>query len=126
VESKIHTFKVKEADIAKFNEDVVHRVCSTFTLAREIEFATRQHIFNYLGENEEGIGSMLKIQHISPALVGELVEIQSEVLSFNNGDLLCSYTAKVNQRIVAMGETGQKVINMEKLKEIFSTLGDGK
>ncbi|GIV37792.1 MAG: hypothetical protein KatS3mg032_2171 [Cyclobacteriaceae bacterium] len=37
-----YRFTVQPDDVACFNDEVVHPVCSTFTLAREIEWTTRQ------------------------------------------------------------------------------------
>jgi predicted thioesterase len=123
---KVHSFTVSGNDIAMFKGVPVHKVCSTFSLAREIEYATRQHVFEYLKDGEAAIGTLLNIKHVSPALVGEQVEIQSEVVSFKDHELICHFTANVKTRVVATGETGQKVLKKERLDKIFSTLQNGR
>lgn len=121
---KQKSFVVKAEDEASFQGEVVHPVCATFSLAREIEWATRQFVLEMREEDEEGIGTSLTIDHVSPAFVGDEVVIESKVDAINGNELICSYTAFVNERIVANGTTGQKILKREKLKRIFSK--DGK
>jgi fluoroacetyl-CoA thioesterase len=63
-------YRVKREDVAAFQGEVVHPVCSTFTLAREVEWATRQFVLEMREPHEEGIGTQLVIDHKSPAFVG--------------------------------------------------------
>ncbi len=119
-DTKHITFHVKEEDVASFHSEAVHPVCATFSLAREIEWATRQYVLEMREEDEEGIGTSLTIDHVSPAFVGDVVRIDSKVEMINGNELICSYNALVNDRIVATGTTGQKILKREKLKSIFS------
>lgn len=114
------SFQVKETDVASFQGEVVHRVCSTFSLAREIEWATRQYVLAMRDIDEEGVGTAISIDHKRPAFVGEEVVIESKIDAINGNELICSYTALVNDRVVATGKTGQKILKREKLKTIFS------
>ncbi|MTI19602.1 hypothetical protein E1176_01070 [Fulvivirga sp. RKSG066] len=120
-DKKQYTFEVSEQDVAAFHGEVVHPVCSTFVLAREIEWATRLFVLDITDEDEEGIGSQLNIRHKGPAFVKEKVTIKAEVESFENNELICNYEASVNGRLVATGVTGQKVLKKDKIKKIFST-----
>ncbi len=117
---KRKTFRVMDADEAAFEGTVVHSVCSTFSLAREIEWATRQYVLEMREEDEEGVGTFLSIEHVSPAFVGEEVLIESKVDAINGNELICSYTAFVKDRVVATGKTGQKILTRKKLATIFS------
>ncbi|NNF22173.1 MAG: hypothetical protein HKN67_09535, partial [Saprospiraceae bacterium] len=76
-DKRIHSFKVTQDHYPSFQGKIVHKVCSTFVLAREIEWSTRLFVIDMLEESEEGIGTMLKIDHISPAFKGEKVNIES-------------------------------------------------
>lgn len=119
---KKHSFKVKSQDVAHFEQQAVHDVCSTFTLAREIEWATRLFVLNMLEQDEEGIGIHLNIQHLSPALLGEEVEIEAIFAGIKDREIICDYVAKVGERLVAKGTTGQKILQKEKLAKIFEQL----
>jgi fluoroacetyl-CoA thioesterase len=125
-DTKKHSFKVKNEDIAKFESGTVHEVCATFTLAREIEWATRLFVLEIKEEHEEGIGTMLTIEHKSPAMVNETVEIVAKVKSMIKNELICSYEAKVADRLIAIGETGQKIVAKERLNQIFEKIKEGK
>lgn len=113
-------YRVKSEDVASFNGRVVHTVCSTFTLAREIEWATRQFVLAVREDDEEGIGTFLSIDHKGPAFVGEEIIIEASVDQINGHELICSYIARVGEHVVAVGKTGQKILKREKIAELFS------
>lgn len=117
-----HKFQINEKDVAHFLQQAVHNVCATFTLAREIEWASRLFVLEMLEEGEEGIGTHLNIQHLSPALVAEEVEIESEYVGIIEREIICNYVARVGDRVVAKGTTGQKILQKEKLAQIFDKL----
>ena len=113
---------ILEDDVAAFNNGKVHDVCSTFTLAREIEWATRQYVLEMLEEQEEGIGTFLSINHKNPAFVGETIDINSKIESIVGNELICNYEVSVGNRIIAEGKTGQKILLKEKIENLFSRL----
>lgn len=113
-------YLVKETDVAAFNGEVVHRVCSTFTLAREIEWATRQFVLEMRDEDEEGIGTSVTIDHRSPAFVGEEIVLTAWVDEINNHELICGYEARVKDRLIASGKTGQKILKRDRIAKIFN------
>ncbi|MEQ8476634.1 hypothetical protein [Fulvivirga sp.] len=114
---------IEDSDVAAFNGEVVHKVCSTFALAREIEWSSRQFVLQMREEDEEGIGTMLTIDHKAPAFVGEIVEVMAEIESIVKNEITCTYEAKVGARIIATGKTGQKVLKKEAINHIFSKFG---
>ena len=116
---KIHSFVVRHEDIAVFEGKQVHPVCSTFVLAREIEWSSRLFVLEMKEEDEEGIGTMLAVNHKSPALVGEEMTIIAKVKSLIENELICDIEVKVEDRIIAVGETGQKILKKEKINKIF-------
>ncbi|WP_296623750.1 hypothetical protein [Marivirga sp.] len=121
-DKKYHNFKVKPQDAAHFEQQAVHDVCATFTLAREIEWATRLFVLEMLEEGEEGIGTHLNIEHLSPALIGNQIDIEAEFEVVKYKEIICSYVAKVGERFVAKGTTGQKILPKEKLARFFDSL----
>lgn len=112
-------YLVKETDVASFLGEVIHPVCATFTLAREIEWATRQFVLDMRDDDEEGIGTSLSIDHLGPAFVGEEVVITASVEEINGHELICRYEVKVNERIIATGKTGQKILKRDKIVKLF-------
>ncbi|HNP17834.1 MAG TPA: hypothetical protein PKL31_05315 [Fulvivirga sp.] len=114
---------VSDNDVAAFKGVTVHNVCSTYALAREMEWSSRQFVLKMKEEDEEGIGTHLTIDHKGPAFVGELIKIEAEIIEWNDNELICAIIAKVKNRIVATGKTGQKVLKKTAIKEIFSKFG---
>lgn len=112
-------YLVKETDVASFLGKVVHPVCATYTLAREIEWATRQFVLEMREEDEEGIGTSLTIDHRGPAFVDEEILFTACVDEINGRELICSYEARVGNRVIAIGKTGQKILKREKIAQIF-------
>ncbi|ELR70103.1 hypothetical protein C900_04100 [Fulvivirga imtechensis AK7] len=121
-DKKKYSFVVTKNDVAAFNNEVVHEVCSTFALAREIECSTRLFVLDMKDADEEGIGTRLEINHKGPAFVGETLEIEATVMSFEKNELLCTYKASVGGRLIAEGITGQKILKRERISQIFSTV----
>jgi fluoroacetyl-CoA thioesterase len=111
---------VKPEDVASFQGVVVHEVCATFTLAREIEWSTRQFVLAMRNDDEEGVGTYLTIKHQGPAFVGDEIVITAVVDELRGNELLCSYEAKVGDRLIATGKTGQKILKREKLNKLFT------
>lgn len=108
-----------ESDCAIFNEELLHRVCSTFALARDFEWSSRLFFLEMKDPDEEGVGTMLTIDHKSPAFVGEEVMYIATVERIEKNELICTIEAKVGDRMVAVGKTGQKMLKKERLSELF-------
>lgn len=119
---KKHRFLVGENDVAEFDSGLVHPVCSTFKLAKEMEWSSRLFVLEMCEAAEEGVGTSIQIKHISPAFVGEQVELIATYESFENNELICSIEVKVGERLIATGKTGQKILSKEKINKIFSRL----
>lgn len=116
---KEHRTVVKSQDVAAFNGLTVHNVCSTFALAREIEWTTRLFVLEMKEVHEEGVGTFLEIRHEGPAFVGEEIAIQGIYETVTGVELTCSFVARVGDRIIARGKTRQKILTLEKIKSIF-------
>lgn len=114
------TYWVTQADVAAFGGEVVHPVCSTFALGREAEWAGRQFVLDMRESHEEGIGTQLVIDHKAPAFVGEEIVVTATVEKIENHEIICSFEASVNGRIIATGKTGQKILSREKINRLFT------
>jgi len=109
------TFVVEPKDWASFHGETVHEVCSTYALAREAEWACRQFVLKMREDHEEGIGHGLSIHHKSPALTGQIVEMQATLLAVDGVKVDCTWEAKVGDRLVAYGTCAQTVWHREKI-----------
>jgi predicted thioesterase len=110
---------VTEADLASFEGEALHPVCATFSLARDFEWSSRLFFLEMKEDDEEGVGTFLSIDHKSPAFVGEQIIFTATVLKIRDNELTCSIEAKIGDRTIAIGTTGQKMFKKEKLKRIF-------
>jgi len=117
-------FVVKESDTPAFPTGIVHHVYSTFALIRDAEWTTRQFVLDMKEADEEGIGTMVSAVHHSPALVGEEVSITGRIKSISHHEIICEYEVKVGKRLIASGETGQKILKRKKFEQLFSSLKD--
>ncbi len=121
-DTKQFTKVVLENDTATFDNGNVHPVYATFALGRDAEWCCRLFVLDMKETDEEGIGTFLTIQHKSPALVGSTVQFTAFVKSIIKNEIICTYTAKVGDRLIAEGEQGQKIIPKHKLDTLFSSL----
>ncbi len=119
---KTYAHTVTDADVARLPGGLVHAVYSTFALARDAEWASRQFVLEMRETDEEGIGTLVHVAHQSPALVGETVEIVSTLAAVERNEIITPFEAKVGSRIIATGETRQKILKKEKLERLFASL----
>jgi fluoroacetyl-CoA thioesterase len=119
-DKKIYTKMVADTDVAAFHGEVLHEVCSTFSLARDFEWSSRLFFIDMKEEEEEGVGTFLSIDHKSPAFVGEEIIFTATVVKIVENELTCMIEARTGNRLIATGTTGQKMLKNEKLKKIFT------
>lgn len=120
----IKTFsrRVREEDCAAFDSGQVHPVYATFALARDAEWCCRLFVLDMKDADEEGIGTMLSVQHQSPAPAGATVIFTAAIKEINGNEVICRFDARVGDRVIASGEQGQKILKKEKLEQIFRQL----
>ncbi len=121
-DKKIVVKLVEQSDTAKFEAGEVHPVYATFALGRDAEWVCRLFVLEMKETDEEGIGTFLNVQHISPALLNSTVIFESTLKSVEGNLIVCSFEAKVGERLIAKGETGQKILKKEKLENIFTSI----
>lgn len=123
-DTKTYHKRVGEADVAAFESGKVHPVYATFALARDAEWACRMFVLEMKEADEEGIGTFVSVEHVSPAMVGQTVTFVATITELKGNSIVCSYTASVGSRLVARGEQGQKILKKERLQQLFSSLQD--
>ncbi len=122
-DEKTYTKRVEESDTVNFPaEGPLHSVYSTYSLARDAEWTCRLFVLDMREKDEEGIGTMLTVSHHSPAAVGSTVVFTARIKSVVRNEIVCTYNARIGNRLIATGETGQMVLNKEKLKQKFYQL----
>src|SRR3954470_10448908 len=116
---KLYAKVVTSRDFASFHGQVVHAVCATFALARDMEWTTRQFVLDILDEDEEGIGTFVNVEHRSPAFEGDEIIFKGYIDEIKDNELVCSVLAHVGDRLIASGKTGQKILKREKIVKLF-------
>jgi len=118
-DQKHFTRVVRDEDCAAFDSGAVHPVYSTFALARDAEWCCRLFVLDMKEADEEGIGTMLTVQHHAPAKAGSIVDFTATIVQLHTHTIVCRYEAKVDNLVIATGEQGQKVLKKEKLQKLF-------
>ena len=119
-DQKTYMHLVTQKDVAQFESGMVHAVYSTFAIARDAEWSSRLFVLEMKDESEEGIGTFVNVLHKSPAKVGEEVVFTASVKSIVGNEIVCTIRARVQSRIIAEIETGQKILSISKLNQILS------
>lgn len=102
-----------------FDGVVVHRVCSTWTLAHQMEIAARKVLVDFLEPHEEGIGSHVSVEHHAPVRVGKTVRVVAELTQVAHHRVICEVSAWDGDRLLAKGRQVQVVLPKAKLAEIL-------
>ncbi len=113
-------------DTATFYSGNVHPVYATFALGRDAEWCCRLFVIAMKDADEEGIGTFIHVEHVSPAMVNDTVNFVAEIVKMEGHEIICSFEAKVGDRLIAKGQTGQKILKKEKLENLFSRLSEPK
>jgi fluoroacetyl-CoA thioesterase len=121
-DQKSFTKIVTEKDLAQFEEGTVHEVYGTFALGRDAEWSSRLFVLDMKEQDEEGIGTFLNIKHHSPALLNQQVEFTATIFNLEKNNVDCDVVARVGDRIIAVCQTGQKIIKKDKLNSLFESL----
>jgi fluoroacetyl-CoA thioesterase len=119
---KSYCITVGEKDTASFDSGEVHPIYATFSLGRDAEWCCRLFVLDMKEDDEEGIGTFLNIQHVGAALIGSEVIFTATIIKIEGHEVICSFEAKVGDRLIARGEQGQKILKKEKLARLFNHL----
>lgn len=111
--------RVTEDMCPAFDGVVVHHVYSTWSMAHHMELAARKVLAPHLEAHEEGIGSHLSIDHLSPTPVGRSVRVVARAIEVDPTTVVCELTAYDGDRLVGRGRQVQRVLPREKLKALI-------
>lgn len=114
--------RVTPAMTASFFGSTVHRLYATFAIVEHAEYASRQAIISFLDRNEDAVGTRVAIEHIAPAPVGAIVAIEAVVREVEGRTIICDFTVRCGDQVVARGESGQRVVDRAKLRERVARL----
>ncbi len=102
-----------------FDDVVVHRVYSTWSMAHHMEIAARKVLMEHLEAHEEGIGSHLSIDHLAPTPVGHTVRVEAVAVELGPTTLVCEVTAyhvrTEGDKVVGRGRQVQRILPRAKL-----------
>lgn len=113
-------FEVTDEMCPAFEGVVVHRCCSTWTVAHQFELAARMVLVEFLEDHEEGIGSHISIDHKAPCPVGRTVRVRAELIEVrgtHHPRVLCGVTAHDGDRLLATGKQIQVVMKKDYLTQ---------
>lgn len=102
-----------------FDGIVVHKVCSTWSMAHHMEIAARKVLAPHLEDGEEGIGAHLSIDHVSPAPVGSTMRVVAEAVEVDDDGLVCEVTAWLGDTLLGRGRQVQRVLPLTTLSRII-------
>ena len=117
-DTKVFEKVVDSTETAQFNGAEVHPFYSTYALTRDAEWSSRLFVLEMKDEGEEGIGTFVNIEHVSPALVGQTVRFTATITELERNAVNCSIEACVGDRVIATGSTGQKIVSKDKLDQL--------
>ncbi|MHB1922568.1 MAG: thioesterase family protein [Chitinophagaceae bacterium] len=113
---------IKKSDTAAFEGSLVHPVYSTFALARDAEWCCRKFVLEMKSSQEEGIGTYLEVEHLSPALIKTEVKFIAYLENIEDNEIICRFEALQGTRLIARGKHRQKILPVQKIKQILETL----
>ena len=113
------TALVTEEMCPAFDDVVVHRVYSTWSMAHHMELAARKVLAPHLEDHEEGIGSHLSIDHLAPTPLGHTVRAVAEAVEIDDTTVVCDICVYDGQRLVGRGQQTQRVLPKKVLNSLI-------
>ena len=104
---------------AAFGGEIVHPVYGTAAMVYHMEWAARLVILPYLEEDEEGVGTGVRLKHLSPAPVGTEIEAQAVCMKHEGNVILCDVNVFTNGELLGSGQVEQRVLPRQVLHERF-------
>jgi predicted thioesterase len=121
-DKKYYNKTVRPEDAAAFESGIVHEVYSTFAIARDAEWCCRLFVIEMKEAEEEGIGTFVNVNHISPALIHSEIIFEAEITELRGNNINCKWRATTQGRLLAEGIQGQKILPKTRLEQIFKDL----
>jgi len=113
---------VTDEKLARFDAGLVHPVYSTFALGKDVEWACRLFVLEMKEDGEEGVGSYLSIQHLSPAPLGKKVTVTATLVEVKDNEVSCDYEVKSGDRLIAQGHQKQLILEAERFSRLIQKL----
>lgn len=113
------TFTVTADMCPAFDGEIVHQVCSTWSIVHYMELAGRKVLLPYLEAHEEGVGSHVSCDHLGPAPVDTSVRVIATAARVSERELVCDCVAFRGEKLIASGKTVQRVFPRTVLERIL-------
>ena len=113
---------VTDAMTVHFDElGSLHRVYSTYTMAKHFEEIGRKLLVPHLEAHEQGIGSAVSVEHLGMALPGMQVRLEARFEKLDGRRLHC-VTQAWNELgdLIGRGSTVQVVMDAARLEQRFA------
>lgn len=121
-DQKEYSTEVTPDKLAAFDAGLVHPVYSTFALGKDVEWACRLFVLEMKEEGEEGVGSYLSIDHLYPAPLKSVVRIVATLLEVNGNEIVCSYEAFANGKMIARGRQSQRILDHARFSALIESI----
>ena len=108
-------FTVQSDMTATLDGTEIHPVCSTVTMVYYAELAARKVIEPFFDTGDQAIGGGINLKHTGMAALGEEIEINARIVSFDGRILLCEIESTVNngEFILCKGTQTQLILQQE-------------
>ena len=109
------TFTVQSDMTATLDGTEIHPVCSTVTMVYYAELAARKVIEPLFDTGDQAIGGGINLKHTGMAALGEKIEVNARIISFDGRILVCEIESTVNngEIILCKGTQTQVVLQQE-------------
>lgn len=109
------SFTVQSDMTATLDGTEIHPVCSTVTMVYYAELAARKVIEPFFETGDQAIGGGINLKHTGMAALGENIEVNARIISFDGRILVCEIESTVNngEIILCKGTQTQVVLQQE-------------
>ena len=96
----------------------VHPVYATYNMAKHFEEAGRKLLLRHLGDDEDGLGRSVAVEHLAPSWVGDRLTIVARCVAVDGNRVTCECTATdARGRALGRGSTVQVALPRRVLQD---------
>ena len=88
-------------------------------MTHQFEIAARLVLEEHLEDDEQGIGSFFSIDHVKPAPVGAVVEVEATISELDETTVVCEIVATIHGNVCATGKQIQRVLSSSTISRLI-------
>ncbi len=113
---------VREDMTARLGGHKIHPLLSSCSLIQEMEWVARLAIIDFLAQDEDAVGSKIKLKHLNATPVGMKIKVLAKIIYVHKNRVNCYVEAFNNHHKIGSGSIEQVIVKKKWLEQKINKL----